>query len=190
MSEKDCGNQEDRSAVSIVIRTIDNNNATVGHLHRELRTAQTHRFFASHRESLDLQIFSSGALSMAWISNQLQQITAHSAVRGGSCVIKGETIRAGLACIIEGKCLKCSTTLTIPSSSRITTSTTKKFWTVNVGAVLGQMATGGVAWWGQWGLPLCQSKHLHREVYNRGSWTTVVKGYAWGRQRGMKKCWR
>ena len=65
MSAKDCGNQEDRSAVGIVIRSIDNNNATVGHLHRELRTAQTHRFFASHRESLDLQIFNSGALSMA-----------------------------------------------------------------------------------------------------------------------------
>ena len=60
-------------------------------------------------------------------------------------MIKGETIRAGLACIIEGKCLKCSATFTVPSSSQITSSTAKKFWTVNVGAVLGQMATGGVA---------------------------------------------
>ena len=48
-----------------------------------------------------------------------------------------------MACIIEGKCLKCNGTFTIPSSSRITTSTGKKFWTVNVGAVLRQMATGG-----------------------------------------------
>ena len=60
-------------------------------------------------------------------------------------MIKGETFRAGLACIIEGKCLKCNATFTIPSSSRITTSTGKKFWTVNVGAVLVRMATGGGA---------------------------------------------
>lgn len=40
--------------------------------------------------------------------------------------------------------MKCNATFTIPSSSRIT-STGKKFWTVNVGAVLGQMATGGGA---------------------------------------------
>ena len=60
-------------------------------------------------------------------------------------MIKGETFRARLACIIEGKCLKCNATFTIPSSSWITTSTGKKFWTVNVGAVLVRMATGGGA---------------------------------------------
>ena len=62
-------------------------------------------------------------------------------------MIKGETFRARLACIIEGKCLKCNAAFTIPSSSQITTSTGKKFWKVNLGAVLGQMATGGGASW-------------------------------------------
>ena len=88
---------------------------------------------------------SSIIMNLDELSNQFEQITAHSAVCGSLCVLKGETFRAGLACIIEGKCLKCNTTFTIPSSSRITSSTGKKFWTVNVGAVLGQMATGGGA---------------------------------------------
>ena len=90
---------------------------------------------------------SSIIMNLDEMSNHLHTITAHSAVCGGSCVIKGETFRAGLACIIEGRCLKCNATFTIPSSSWITTSTGKKFWTVNIGAVLGQMATGGGASW-------------------------------------------
>ena len=94
------------------------------------------------------------------LSNQFEQITAHSAVCGSLCVIKGETFRAGLACVIEAKCLKCYTTFTIPSYARFTSSTGKKFWTVNVGAVLGQMATGG-------GASQLQQV-IHREVYNRG----------------------
>ena len=93
---------------------------------------------------------SANPLNSFWIMNldelssHLQQITAHSAVCGGSCVIDGETYRAGLACIIKARCCKCNATFSIPSSSRATGSD-RRLWTVNLGAVLGQMATGGGA---------------------------------------------
>ena len=77
--------------------------------------------------------------------SHLQQITAHSAVCGSSCVIEGETYRAGHACIIRARCSKCDVTFLIPSSPRVVGSDRRKLWTVNLGAVLGQIATGGGA---------------------------------------------
>ena len=79
------------------------------------------------------------------LSKQLQLITTHAASCGGSCTLEGETYRAGLACIIQAKCGKCHSTFSISSSPRVVTNKKKKFWTINLGAVLGQMATGGGA---------------------------------------------
>ena len=78
------------------------------------------------------------------LSSHLQHITEHSASCGGSCVIEGETYRAGLACVIQAKCSKCQLTFSIPSSPHFVRNK-RKVWTVNLGAVLGQMATGGGA---------------------------------------------
>ena len=54
-------------------------------------------------------------------------------------------MRAGLACILKIKCVKCNREFSLPSSSRTPVGKSKKIWSVNVGAVLSQMATGGRA---------------------------------------------
>ena len=79
------------------------------------------------------------------LASHLQLITAHSGVCGSSCVIEGETYRAGLACIVQARSSKCNATFSIPSSSHFVGSDRRKVWTVNLGAVLGQIATGGSA---------------------------------------------
>ena len=56
------------------------------------------------------------------------------------------TYSAGHACIFQARCSKCGITFSIPSSSCFVDSNRWKFWTLTVGAVLGQMATGGRAY--------------------------------------------
>lgn len=84
-------------------------------------------------------------INLSSLSSHLQAITTHAASCGGSCILEGETYRAGLACIIQAKCNKCLSTFSFPTSSRVVNDKKKKIWTVNLGAVLGQMATGGGA---------------------------------------------
>ncbi len=84
-------------------------------------------------------------MNLDQLSAHLQLISTHAASCGGSCTLEGETYRAGLASIIQAKCGKCQSTFSIPSSPCVVTNKKKKFWMVNLGAVLGQMATGGGA---------------------------------------------
>ena len=44
---------------------------------------------------------------------------------------------------IQAKCSKCHSTFSLTSSPCCSTKEGKKFWTINLGAVLGQIATGG-----------------------------------------------
>ena len=74
------------------------------------------------------------------LATRVQQITEQSATCGNSCTIEGETYRAG-----QSTFSKCDATFSIPSLSRFVDGDIRKLWTVNVGAVLGQMATGGGA---------------------------------------------
>ena len=69
-------------------------------------------------------------------------LTAHSATCGGSCFIEGETC-SGLASAFSAVCTACHRQFSIQSSHQITDSDRKKKWSVNVAAVLSQMATGG-----------------------------------------------
>ena len=77
------------------------------------------------------------------LSDYIQLTTAHAATCGGKCYLEKETFRAGLACIFQARCTKCNNTFHIKTSPRSTLASKKKVWNVNVGAVLGQMATGG-----------------------------------------------
>ncbi len=116
------------------------------------------------------------------LSSRLQQLTAHSAICGGSCTIEGETYRAGLACVTQAICSKCNETFSIASTPRVVSSEGKKLWTVNLGAVLGQMATGGGASplqqvMASVGVPsMCKSTFISTERYiyycNRNPGTT------------------
>ena len=76
------------------------------------------------------------------ISKAVHTLTAHSAACGGECVIDGET-RFGLASAFSATCTKCCKHFPIQSSHKITTCDGKSRWSVNVSAVLSQVATGG-----------------------------------------------
>ena len=91
------------------------------------------------------QFNSSRVIDLSKLAVNIQKITSHSASCGGSCTVDGEIYRAGLASIIQVTCTKCDTVFHIESSSRFTDKSGKKYWTVNLGAVLGQMAIGGGA---------------------------------------------
>ena len=56
----------------------------------------------------------------------------------------GESYGAGLASILQFSCNECSEIFSIPSSKRVKTND-GRHWEVNLGAVLGQMMTGGDA---------------------------------------------
>ena len=51
-------------------------------------------------------------------------------------------MHSGLAMILQASCIKCGQIFSIRTSPRVQTSSGKK-WTVNLGAVLGEMSTGG-----------------------------------------------
>ena len=51
-------------------------------------------------------------------------------------------MHSGLAVILQASCIKCGQIFSIRTSPRVQTSSGKK-WTVNLGAVLGEMSTGG-----------------------------------------------
>ena len=91
------------------------------------------------------QFNSSRVMDFSKLAVNIQKITSHSASCGGFCTVDGEIYRAGLASIIQVTCTKCDTVFHIKSSSRFTDKSGKKHWTVNLGAVLGQMAIGGGA---------------------------------------------
>lgn len=76
------------------------------------------------------------------LSEAIHVLTTHSTSCGGSCIIEGET-RSGLASVFHATCTKCHAKFPFKSSDRITPGGSKAMWSVNVAAVLAQMATGG-----------------------------------------------
>ena len=76
------------------------------------------------------------------LSEAIHVLTTHSTSCGGSCIIEGET-RSGLASVFHATCTKCHAKFPVKSSDRITPGGSKVMWSVNVAAVLAQMATGG-----------------------------------------------
>ena len=83
---------------------------------------------------MDLQCFSEG----------IQRIAQHGAQCQGKCSIVREVQRDGLASVLEVGCDSCETTSLIETSKKIKGSAEiNKRYSVNVGAVWGQMATGG-----------------------------------------------
>ena len=70
----------------------------------------------------------------------ISELTTHSAC-GGKCTVARET--RGLATILYVVCNGCGMHFTLESSTRVNSDYIGNRWTVNVGAVWGQMATGG-----------------------------------------------
>ena len=78
--------------------------------------------------------------------DKLQEYTdklrQHSDNCNGSITLYGET-RHGLATILKGHCATCNETIHLESSDRVTGPNRKAMWSVNLGAVVGEMYTGG-----------------------------------------------
>ena len=81
-------------------------------------------------------------VNMDQLRDSISMLTAHSAQCGGKCTLEGETMHSGLAVIMQASCVKCGHVFSIRTSPRTETSNGKQ-WTVNLGAVLGEMSTGG-----------------------------------------------
>lgn len=81
-------------------------------------------------------------VNMDQLRDSIDMLTAHSAECGGKCTLEGETMHSGLALIMQASCIKCGLVFSMKTSPRAQTSNGKQ-WTVNLGAVLGELSTGG-----------------------------------------------
>jgi hypothetical protein len=83
-------------------------------------------------------------MDLKCLSEGIAKISEHGKQCSGKSYIRGESHREGLASVLEVSCDGCSENFTIDSSHMIAGSEgLKKRYSVNVGAVWGQMATGG-----------------------------------------------
>lgn len=81
-------------------------------------------------------------MNMEQLCESVGTLTSHSAQCGGKCLIEGESMHSGLAVILQASCSKCHKIFSIWTSPRVQTAEGKK-WSVNIGAVLGEMSTSG-----------------------------------------------
>ncbi len=78
------------------------------------------------------------------LSDTITELSSHSANCGGTCTVTREN-RSGLATTLHLACRNCAEVFTLQSSELIHSENMSRRWGVNVGAVWGQMATGGGA---------------------------------------------
>ncbi len=82
--------------------------------------------------------------NLKYLSKGIEDVSKHSNKCQGKCSITREVQREGFASVLEVGCDSCANTCLIESSPKIAGSTEiKKRYSVNVGAVWGQMSTGG-----------------------------------------------
>lgn len=83
-------------------------------------------------------------MDLQCLSEGIQKISSHASICKGKCSIHRESVREGLASILEVTCENCTQKISVESSAKIEGSNeVRKRYGVNVGAVWGQMATGG-----------------------------------------------
>ena len=83
-------------------------------------------------------------MNMEKLSNDIEKISEHSSNCTGVCRMVEEVHREGLASVFRVECDKCNEKFLCESSTKVKGSSgKKKRYAVNVGAVWGQVATGG-----------------------------------------------
>ena len=83
-------------------------------------------------------------IDLRCLSEMVSKISEHNQQCGGKCSMNNEVYREGLASIFEVSCDSCEEKFTMETSTKIAGSKgINKRYSVNVGAVWGQMATGG-----------------------------------------------
>lgn len=106
-----------------------------------------------HKEQTDGQgpnptagekLVGSRIMSLENLASNIQQVSQHSATCEGVCHIVQEVRREGLASVLLVECDKCNNKFYLESSTKVLGNGSKNTrYAVNIGAVLGQMATGG-----------------------------------------------
>jgi hypothetical protein len=104
-------------------------------------------------------------MNMDQLRDSISMLTAHSAECGGQCTLEGETMHSGLAVILQASCIKCGHIFSIKTSPRAQTSNGKQ-WTVNLGAVLGELSTGGGLTRLNSTLALVDVPGMHKRMYS------------------------
>ncbi len=99
---------------------------------------------ASSGPPAEKKLVGSRIMNLENLANDIKRVSEHSATCKGVCRVVQEVRREGLASILMVECDKCSGKFYLESSTKVKGSGSKKTrYAVNVGAVFGQMATGG-----------------------------------------------
>ena len=83
-------------------------------------------------------------ISLTLLAQFIETITNHVALCSSPMNFLGESHHYGLASVMVCQCSKCSTLFRF-TTSEVTSYSTTNHYTVNIGATLGQIATGGGA---------------------------------------------
>ena len=90
------------------------------------------------------EVVGARVMDLKCLSEGITKTSEHGNKCRGKCYVGGEVNREGLASVLEISCTACEDKFTIESSSKIEGSEgINTRYSVNVGAVWGQMATGG-----------------------------------------------
>ena len=81
-------------------------------------------------------------VSLSLLGDYVQELTEHAAACGDQVQLLGESAVRGLCSVLVARCCKCGKVMKMHTSDSIRIRE-KNHFTVNVGAVLGQIATGG-----------------------------------------------
>ena len=114
--------------------------------------------------STSIAIRGSRIINLEQLQESVGLLTSHSAECGGKYIIEGESMHSGLAVILQASCTKCQKHFSIRTSPRVQTQSGKK-WSVNIGAVLGEMATGGGLAQLNTTLAMMDVPGMHRKMY-------------------------
>ena len=93
-------------------------------------------------------------INIGLLNENLKEVAAHAATCQSyqgkveslsldDTILIGEAARYGMASILAYKCSGCGENISFATSSKASIPSSGKYWTCNVAAVWGQMATGG-----------------------------------------------
>ena len=106
----------------------------------------------------------SRVISLSCLGEYIATINQHSLLCNANIHFLGEINRNGLASTLVSKCCKCQLMLSFETSKKVHINTSSQF-EVNIGATLGQIATGGGGSHLEEQLSACDIPSMHTETF-------------------------
>ena len=117
----------------------------------------------------------SRVISLSCLGEYIATINQHSLLCNANIHFLGEINRNGLASTLVSKCCKCQLMLSFETSKKVHINTSSQF-EVNIGATLGQIATGGGGSHLEEQLSACDIPSMHTETFvTRGNQSYLQK---------------